>query len=78
VSPQRRKKRSRSKSPSQSERDNFEISLLVIAKRVGLSFDELNQMTLDEFFNYVDIWVGDDANEPRPATQADIDAFYKM
>ncbi len=53
----------------------------MIAKRVGLSFDELNQMTLDEFFDYVDIWVGDNEDEsaaPRQATQADIDAFYRM
>ncbi len=54
---------------------------MVIAKRVGLTFDELNQMTLDEFFDYVDIWVGDNDDKsaaPRQATQADIDAFFRM
>lgn len=53
----------------------------MLAKRVGLSFTELNQMTLDEFFSYVDLWVGDNKDEsaaPRQATQADIDAFYRM
>lgn len=53
----------------------------MIAKRVGLSFEELNQMTLDEFFDFVDAWVGEVDNKsaaPRKATQADIDAFYRM
>ena len=77
----RKKKKNQSPSQKQSDKDNYEISLLVIAKRVGLSFDELNQMTLDEFFDYVNIWVGDNEDEsaaPRQATQADIDAFYRM
>lgn len=77
VKPRKKK----NQSPRKSDLDNFEVSLLVIAKRVGLTFDELNQFTLDEFFDYVDIWVGDNEDEsatPRQATQADIDAFYRM
>lgn len=76
-----RKSRKKSQSQRKSDLENYEVSLLVIAKRVGLTFDELNQMTLDEFFNYVDIWVGDDDDKsaaPRQATQADIDAFFRM
>lgn len=75
-----RKSRKKSQSQRKSDLENYETSLLVIAKRVGLSFDELNQMTLDEFFDYVDIWVGGDTSEsgPKQATQSDIDAFFRM
>jgi|LSQX01.2.fsa_nt_gb hypothetical protein len=76
-----RPRKNRKKNQRKSDLENYEVSLLVIAKRVGLSFDELNQMTLDEFFDYVDIWVGDNDDKsaaPRQATQADIDAFFRM
>ena len=76
-----RPRKSRKKNQRKSDLENYEVSLLVIAKRVGLTFDELNQMTLDEFFDYVDIWVGDNDDKsaaPRQATQADIDAFFRM
>lgn len=57
---------------------NYEVSILVMAKQTGLSFEELNMMTLQEFVDYVDMWVGDeDNNEPRMATQEDIDNFYR-
>lgn len=55
---------------------NYEVSILVMAKQTGLSFDELNMMTLQEFVDYIDLWVGDEDNEPRNATQEDIDKFY--
>lgn len=76
-----RPRKNRKKNQRKSDLENYEVSLLVIAKRVGLTFDELNQMTLDEFFDYVDIWVGDNDDKsaaPRQATQADIDAFFRM
>ncbi len=76
-----RPRKNRKKNQRKSDLENYEVSLLVIAKRVGLSFDELNQMTLDEFFDYVDTWVGDNDDKsaaPRQATQADIDAFFRM
>lgn len=78
----RKPKRNQSQNPSKkSDLENYEIDLIVIAKRVGLSYEELNQMTLDEFFDFVDAWVGEVDNKsaaPRKATQADIDAFYRM
>ena len=52
------------------------LSILVTSKRMGLSFDELNFLTLDEYVCFVEMWVGDkgdDSEGPRAATQADID-----
>lgn len=46
-----------------------------MAKKVNLSFDELNQMSLQEFFDYIDMWVGDE-DATREAEQSDIDKFY--
>lgn len=66
-----------SQSKKQSD-DNFEISLLVIAKRVGLSFEEINMMTLQELFDFVDLWAGGNSDGPVEATQADIDKFFSM
>lgn len=56
---------------------NFEITILVMAKRAGLSFDELNQLTLKEFIEFANKLTGKQPDElPRKATQADIDNFY--
>ena len=54
---------------------NYEVSLLVMAKRMGLSFDELNMMTLQYFMDFIEMWTGDYEAE-HEATQADIDRFY--
>lgn len=54
---------------------NCEISILVMAKKMGLSFDELNMMTLRDFFDFAELWAGDYEAEYE-ATQADIDRFY--
>lgn len=59
---------------SSKNTDNYEISLLVMAKKVGLSFGELNIFSLDEFLDYVDIWIGEEGT--KEADQNDIDKFY--
>lgn len=57
---------------------NFEISLLVMAKKMGLSFDELNYMSLQDFMDFADMWSGNQEGEEvvLEATQEDIDRFY--
>lgn len=70
------KKLTDSNHTEEKENYNYEISLLVIAKKVGLSFDELNYFTLDEFYDFVDIYIGDEEDRPRQASQNDIDNFY--
>lgn len=57
---------------------DYEISLLVLAKKTGLSFDELSLFTLNDFIKYVDMYMGTQEQEQVLATQTDIDSFYKM
>lgn len=55
-----------------------ELATLVTARRMGLTRDELNELTMGDFLVYVDMWTYDPDDEDivRPATQADIDAFF--
>lgn len=57
---------------------NLEIYILASAKRMGLSFEELNMFTLNDFLTFIDVWIGEETieNKPRMATQEDIDRFY--
>lgn len=55
---------------------NYELSLLIMAKKVGLSFDELNLFTLNDFIKYINLYVGND--EEQGATQDDINDFYAV
>jgi hypothetical protein len=62
----------------QPERPDLE--LLVIGKRAGLSFDEMNELTVNDLIKFVNIYVDMATEKPKPrrrtATQADIDAFF--
>lgn len=57
-----------------------DLELLVIGKRSGLSFDEINELTVNDLLKYVNIYVdmetGKRKQHSRMATQADIDAFF--
>lgn len=71
----------RSKKPRTPSRfdDDPELGTLVTAKRMGLSFEELNMFTMEDWLGFVDMWVGDDDEDEdgvRPATQADIQGFF--
>jgi len=65
-------------SPRNDEPDllNFEIDLLVIAKKIGLSFEELKELRVTDLFAMAESYTGGDKEKPREATQADIDAFF--
>lgn len=56
---------------------DYELSLLVLAKKTNISFEELSMMTLNEFIKYVDMFIGEE-EQVKEATQNDIDAFYRM
>ncbi|OAT74562.1 hypothetical protein [Parageobacillus thermoglucosidasius] len=62
----------------QPERPDLE--LLVIGKRAGLSFDEMNELTVNDLIKFVNIYVDMTTGKQKPrrrmATQADIDAFF--
>ncbi len=45
------------------------------AKRVGLALSELDTFTLDDFTSFVEMWVGDDDDGYRSATQDDINSI---
>jgi hypothetical protein len=57
-----------------------DLELLVIGKRAGLSFDEINELTVNDLLKYVNIYVDMETGKQKPrrrmATQADIDAFF--
>lgn len=40
-----------------------------------MSFEELNMLTLNDFVDFVDIFLGEETGEVE-ATQEDIDKFY--
>lgn len=57
--------------------DKYEVSILAAAKKSKLSFEELNLLTLNDFFDYIDLFIGVENEETtREATQEDIDLFY--
>lgn len=56
---------------------HFEISVLANAKRMGLTFMELNLFTMQEFIHFAEAYMGESEVE-RKATQKDIDRFYAM
>lgn len=62
---------------SNKNTDKYEISILAAAKKSKLSFEELNLLSLNDFFDYMDLFIGVENEETtREATQEDIDLFY--
>ena len=49
--------------------------MLLTGKRIGLSFDEISLLNLNDFAGLVDASVPEDSDAPRGATQSDIDAM---
>ena len=67
-----------SKKSSQPNTEDTEIGILATAKKMGLSFEELNLFSLDDYIAFVDKWVDNEGGKKetvRQATQADIDFF---
>lgn len=54
--------------------ERIDLIILANAKRMKLTFIELNEFRMKDFMEYADIWL--DKEKPRQATQADIDRFY--
>jgi len=49
--------------------------MLVTAKKMGLSFEELNLFSLDDYLTFVDKWTGNEEEGTREASQSDIERF---
>ncbi|WP_130807645.1 hypothetical protein [Senegalia massiliensis] len=66
----------KSNKPNNKISENPEIEILVAAKKMGLSFEELSLFNLNDFFRFVDIWAGEEETDGRrEATQADIERY---
>ena len=67
----------------QKRRDNVDpklkedpaLGILVTAKRMGLSIEELNLLSLDDFMSYMELWAGPEDGASRRATQGDINSI---
>lgn len=57
--------------------DRLDLELLVVGKKMGLSFDEMNMFRVRDLLKFIYIYAGekDDQNTARQAGQADFDAF---
>jgi hypothetical protein len=57
-----------------------DLEILVIGKRAGFSFEEMNELRVQDIVDLIEIesdLFGDPRKrKPRMATQADIDAFF--
>lgn len=54
----------------------YEIAILVMAKKMGMSFDELNMMSLNDFIIFSNMYT--DEEPQSDANQEDIDGFYSL
>jgi hypothetical protein len=50
--------------------------MIINAKHLGLSLDELNEFTVSDFIKLIDIYTGDNKKKPRKANQEDINKFF--
>lgn len=55
--------------------DDLELSIIVTAKKAGLSFIELNDLRVRDYVKFMEIYTGEVENKPKQATQDDIDRF---
>ncbi len=56
--------------------ERLDLDLLVIGKKMGLSFDEMNMFRVRDLIKFVRIYTGnDEETEVRQATQADFDRW---
>lgn len=58
---------------SNTDNEDTEIWMLVTAKKMGLSFEELNLFSLNDYITFVNKWVGEENDSSRHADQNDID-----
>jgi hypothetical protein len=64
------------KKKSDGPTEDLELTMIVNAKHMGLSLNELNEFTVSDFFKLVDIYTGENKKRPRKANQDDINKFF--
>jgi hypothetical protein len=67
------KNQSQQKKQSNIDFNDLELSILVSAKKAGLSFVELNDLRVCDYVKFMEIYTGEADNKPKQATQDDID-----
>ena len=56
--------------------ERLDLELLVVGKKMGLSFDEMNMFRVRDLIKFVRIYTGnDEETEVRQANQADFDRW---
>lgn len=60
----------------QTSTENLALKVLVIGKKMGLTFQEMNELRLQDLFLMADIYCGEEPPGVREATQEDIDRLY--
>ena len=60
----------------QTSTENLALKVLVIGKKMGLAFKEMNELRLQDLFLMADIYCGEEPPAVREATQEDIDRLY--
>lgn len=56
--------------------DDIVSDLLAIGKKAGLSFVEMNELTVSDMLDLAKSFSGVKDDKPRKATQEDIDTFF--
>ncbi|HAN09361.1 MAG TPA: hypothetical protein DCP90_01975 [Clostridiales bacterium] len=56
--------------------ENIELTILVIGKKSGLNFEEINQLRVGDILKFARIYNGNSTQKSRQANQTDIDTFY--
>lgn len=58
-----------------TQSNRFEIDILAIGKKIGISFEEMNELSVQDFIDLAQSFLGE-KNKKREATQQDIDNFF--
>lgn len=59
-----------------SEPERLGLVMLVNAKKMGLSFEELNEFRVQDFIDFTNVYTGKGMSKTKIADQNDIDRFY--
>jgi hypothetical protein len=55
--------------------ERLDVALIVVAKRLGFSLQELNEFRVSDLLDIAGYYSGDKEDDVRMATQADFDKF---
>jgi len=75
--PGRPEEKPQEKKQESDEQGDLAIRTLIIGKRIGLSFEEMNLLRVSDLFDMAREHSGKRDDTPRKATQDDINAFYR-